>query len=305
MKILVIGGSGFIGSHIVDQLLGRGHEIRVFDRSEEQFRATPKGVELRVGQLDDAEALSSALVGVDSVIHTANTTVPSTSNLDPLADIQGNLINNVRLLQLMRDASVDHIVFLSSGGTVYGIPDTPLVREDHPLRPISSYGVVKVAFEKYLAVEQYLHGLKPLVLRPSNPYGSRQSLTGVQGVIGVFLRRAAQNQPLEIWGDGSIVRDFFHVSDLASLCAHCAEKGLTGTYNAGSGVGASINDIVEIVKEVTRRDLEVEYKTGRGFDVPKVVLDISAIQNQIDWVPRIDLKDGIAMTWDWMQAQSR
>ena len=133
MKALLIGGSGFIGSHVVDQLLACGHDVRVFDRASEHFRETPAGVDLRIGQLSDTAALADALTGIDCVFHTASTTVPSTSNLDPVADIEDNLVNNVRLLQLMQDASVNRIVFLSSGGTVYGTPDTPVVQEDHPL----------------------------------------------------------------------------------------------------------------------------------------------------------------------------
>ncbi len=303
MKALLIGGSGFIGSHVVDQLLERGHSVRIFDRAPEHFRKTPAGADLCIGHLGDMDALGKALIGIDCVFHTASTTVPSTSNLDPVSDIQDNLINTVRLLQLMQKAAVQRIVFLSSGGTVYGVPTTPIVREDHPLRPISSYGVVKVAIENYLHAAQHLHGLKPLVLRPSNPYGPRQGLSGVQGVIATFLRRIALEEPIEIWGDGNIIRDFFHVDDLARLCADCMETDITGVFNVGSGTGHSIRDIVEIVAKVTQRDIVPTFQTGRGFDVPKIILDTQAIRDRLGWTPEIALEDGIAMTWDWLKSQ--
>ncbi|WP_425044220.1 NAD-dependent epimerase/dehydratase family protein [Primorskyibacter sp. S87] len=303
MKALLIGGSGFIGSHVVDVLLKRGHKVRVYDRSPERFRQTRKGVEFQSGQLNDTAALAEALAGVDQVFHMASTTVPSTSDLDPIADIEGNLINMVRLLKLMREASVKRIIFLSSGGAVYGVTNTSVVPEDHALKPISSYGIVKVAIENYLHAEQQLHGLRSLVLRPANPYGPRQGRSGVQGVVGTFMRHVAQDQPLEIWGDGSVVRDFFHVADLARLCVDCAEADITGVFNAGSGTGHSIREIVDMIAKASGKDPVINYKPGRGFDVPKVVLDISAIKSRIGWSPEISLREGISETWDWLLAQ--
>lgn len=303
MRTLVLGGSGFLGSHLVDVLLERGHEVRVFDRSHERFRQTPQGVEFQMGNFSDTAALAESLADMDQVFHFASTMVPSTSNLDPVADIEGNLVNTVRLLRLMRNSGVKRLVYLSSGGAVYGIPDASPVAEDHPLRPISSYGIVKVAIENYLYMEQHLHGLQALVLRPSNPYGPRQGHGGVQGVIGTFLRRVSRGEGLEVWGDGSVIRDFIHVEDFARLCAMGAEAGLTGVYNAGSGTGQSIRQIVEVISQVCGREVPVDYKPGRGFDVPQIVLDISAIRDHLDWQPEISLEDGIARTWDWIQKQ--
>lgn len=304
MRALVIGGSGFIGSHIVDELLAHDHRVRVFDRAPERFRDTPDGVEFVEGDLRDTAALGDALDGVDWVLHAASTTVPATSNADPVADIEGNLVNAVRLLELMRKASVKRIIYLSSGGTVYGVPDAPIVSEGHPLRPISSYGVIKVAVENYLFAEKHLHGLRPLILRPSNPYGPRQGRAGVQGVIGTFLHRAAQGVPLEVWGDGKIIRDFFYVDDLARLCVRCMEADLTGVYNAGFGDGWSVQDVLEVVREVTQSDLKVVHKASRGFDVPKIVLDTTAIRERMGWRPETALAEGVALTWEWMRAHA-
>ena len=304
MKALVIGGSGFIGSHLVDRLLQRGVKVRVYDRSAERFRDTPAPVDFRQGSFDDSASLAEALNDMYVVFHLLSTSVPSTSNLDPVGDITGNLIGTVRLLELMRGAGVRRIVYLSSGGTVYGIPETDPVRENHPQKPISSYGVVKGAIEKYLLMEQHLHGLKPVILRPSNPYGPRQGHGGVQGVIGTFLWRLASREPIEIWGDGKIVRDFIQITDLAELCALCGLSDITGIFNAGSGTGHSILEVVETISEVVGKPVEPRFKPGRGFDVPRVILDISAIREKISWKPQIALADGIAETWEWIRKQA-
>ena len=304
MKVVVIGGCGFIGSHIVDVLTGLGMSVRVFDRKPEAFRAAVPGVDYILGDLADISLLTSAVSGMDAVIHLASSTVPQTSNLDPVADITDNLIGCVRLLDVMRSAGVGNILYLSSGGTVYGIPQHEPVTEDHPLQPLNSYGIVKVAAEKYLHMYSQLHGLRYCVLRASNPYGPRQGHTGIQGVISTYLWKALREQPIEIWGDGRIVRDFIHVRDLAELCALALTSGASGIYNAGSGQGTSILEIVATLEQVTGRLLAPVFKPGRNFDVPRVVLDITRARNTFKWSPRTGLLAGIAETWQWMQEQS-
>lgn len=297
--VLVIGGCGFIGSHIVDSLLVRGCRVRVLDMKNEAFRAPLSEVDYVTGSFGSEVVLRQALQGVDAVVHTASTTVPSTSNLDPVADIQGNLIATVRLLKEMRQAGVRKMVFLSSGGTVYGIPKTGIVEETHPLAPISSYGIVKVAIEQYLYMERQLHGLDYVVLRAANPYGPRQGYNGVQGIIGNFLWKIAHGEQIEIWGDGSIVRDFIYVQDLAELCAIAVQMPIHGCFNVGSGKGSSVNEIVEAIRVLTKRTIKPVYRSGRGFDVPRIVLDISRIK-AIGWAPRTQLIDGMRQSWDWI-----
>lgn len=305
MNALVIGGSGFIGSHLVDALIARGHSVRVFDRAPERFRSLPEGAEYVAGEFDDADALKGALEGVEIVLHLLSTTVPSTSNLDPVADIQGNLVNSVRLLELMREADIKRLVFLSSGGTVYGIPEMDPVSEDHPLKPISSYGIVKSTIEQYLHMEHHLHGLDYTVLRASNPYGPRQGDGGIQGVIGTYLWNFAKNEPLQLWGDGSVVRDFIYVEDLADLCVRSIERNVVGCFNAGSGVGHSIREIISQISEVVGTDIQPVVKPGRGLDVPRVVLDIAKAREAFDWKPQTSLRDGIEASWRWVREQSQ
>ncbi|WP_421703155.1 NAD-dependent epimerase/dehydratase family protein [Aliiroseovarius sp.] len=303
MKILVLGGSGFIGSHVVDALLAAGHAVRVYDRAPERFRPTPAGVEFMQGEFGDTASLAEALADVDMVFHLVSTTVPSTANLDPIADVQGNLINTIRLMELMRAQGVERLLYLSSGGTVYGVPSADPVPETHPRNPVTSYGIVKVAIENYIRAEQHLHGLKPVILRPSNPYGPRQGHGGVQGVIGTFLWRVARGESMQLWGDGSIVRDFIHVRDLAALCLACAEQGITGTFNAGADEGRSIRQVLDEIAEVSGQSVDPEMKPGRAFDVPRVVLDVSAAKAATGWTPGISFRDGLAQTWDWVLAQ--
>lgn len=299
MKILVLGGCGFIGSHLVDQLLAKGHQVRVLDRTPERYRQPLPKVDYRLGSFADAPLLAEALEGVQVVYHLISTTVPSTSNLDPVADVEGNLIATLRLLQLMTQKNISKIVFLSSGGTVYGIPEKTPICENHPLHPICSYGVVKVAIENYLEMFHKLHGLEYVVLRASNPYGERQGHVGVQGVIGTFMMKLLNGESINIWGDGGIVRDFIYVSDLVSLCVLAGEKTVRGTYNAGSGTGHTINDIVATLSSVTGKTIYPVYKTGRGYDVPRVTLNINSAMSIFGWRPEVDLAVGINTTWRW------
>ena len=308
MKVLIIGGCGFIGSHVLDKLLAEGHQVRAFDRRPEPFRQALDGVDYVLGDMSDTLQLYEALSGVDAVIHLASTSVPSTSNLDPVADITGNLIGSVRLLEIMRAAGLRKIVFLSSGGTVYGIPQFNPVAETHPLRPISSYGIVKVAIENYLHMEHALHGLQHVILRASNPYGPRQGHTGVQGIIGTHLWRIARGEQVEVWGDGSVVRDFIHVRDLAELCVKAVMSDVSGCYNAGSGEGTSVSEVVgcidRTVQATGNAPVQLLYKPGRGFDVPRVVLDISRAKSDLGWSPRTGLDEGIAESWDWVRSRA-
>ncbi len=305
MQALVIGGAGFIGSHVVDSLLARGFRVRVYDRRPEPFRAPLKGVEYIHGDIADTTSLYEALSGVEAVIHLTSVTVPSTSNLDPVADITGNLINTVRMLEIMRGLSIRKFVYLSSGGTVYGIPKQEPVREDHPLHPISSYGIVKVAIENYLYMEHKLHGLQHVILRASNPYGPRQGHTGIQGVIGTYLWRIARGEPIEVWGDGSVVRDFVYVRDLADLCVEAVTGTATGCFNAGSGDGASINEIVEHVCHAVGQEIIPVRKPQRNYDVPRITLDIGKAREELGWSPETTLEQGIRETWDWIQSSGR
>ncbi len=289
MKALVLGGSGFIGSHIVNRLLASGSSVAVLDVVEHSNAL----VKSYVGQLEDPDLLRSAIAGQDVVFHTVSTTVPGTSMSSIEFDISSNLISLVHVLETMIDRGVQRIVYLSSGGAVYGNPNSYPVDEEHPLNPISSYGVVKVASENYLNMFQQLHGLQPFIVRPANAYGPGQNLLKPQGVIGHFLARGLRGQKLEIWGDGSVRRDYVFISDLVDLIMLGVEQQAQGIFNVGAGQDFSILDILQVVENAFGRKLDVEFRDARACDVAKTCLDISKATNRLGWNPKVSLKDGV------------
>ena len=299
MTVLVLGGCGFIGSHVVDALLAEGRTVRVLGRSPERFRAPLPGVEYLFGSYDDPALLARALTGCEAVFHLVSSTFPGTA--PPAADVRGNLLGTLAVMEVMRDAKVRRLLFISSGGTVYGIPEHVPIPEDHPLRPIGSYGIVKVAIESYLWMYRAAHGLSPVVLRPSNPYGARQGHLGVQGVVATLMDRAITGLPMTVWGDGTVVRDFVDVRDVADLAVRAGLSEVEGTFNVGSGVGTSVNDLIEAVRDVTGRPLNVEYAEGRGVDVPVSVLDCSAARTAFGWQARYGIREGLDQVWRWRQ----
>lgn len=297
MNVLVIGGNGFIGSRLMQGLRARGDQVRVLDRYPARADVDWAGVDYRVGDFHDAERLAQVLPGIDQVYHLASCTVPSTADADPIGDIQGNLVGTQRLLAAMREQGIRRLCYFSSGGTVYGNPDQVPVPESHPLRPISSYGIVKVAVEHYLAAYARQGWLDPVVIRPSNPYGPGQATGGVQGAVGVFLGRALAGEGVQIWGDGEAIRDYIFIDDLVALTIQATRSGLNATFNAGSGIGTSLNELCGHIRASTGRDLPVEYRPGRAFDVRAVVLDVSLAREQLGWVPQVDIQSGIGTTW--------
>jgi len=257
-----------------------------------------RGIDYRVGGLDSTAEVVDALQDINLVYHLASSTVPGTSNQDPIFDVSSNVGGSLRLIQAMAQVGVRRIVFFSSGGTVYGIPHSLPVRESHPLHPISSYGVCKVSIENYLSMYHHLGVIDPLILRPSNPYGPRQSTAGIQGAVSAFLGGALRDEGISIWGDGETVRDYIYVDDLAELAVRAGLSGVCGTYNAGSGLGCSLNELSQCVRDVTGRRLPAEYLPARGFDVPKIILDITSASSKFGWKPKVDLRKGVAMTWE-------
>jgi UDP-glucose 4-epimerase len=291
-----------MGTHLVDGLLGEGHRVRVYDRSPNGFRPTPKGAEYVRGEMGDPGPIRAALEDVEVVFHFVNTTIPKTSNDDPVYDVSSNLIDTLRFLESCVEAGVRKVVFASSGGTVYGQPRTVAIAEGHPTEPITSYGIVKLAVEKYLALFEHLHGLDYAALRISNPYGPYQDPGGQQGVIPVFMSRLRDGQPVTIWGDGSVVRDYLYVSDLVEALK-LAARASTGrkVLNVGSGRGTSLDELIAIIARVTGERPKVRYVAGRSLDVPANVLDVTRVREELGWKPRTGLDEGIDRTWEWVR----
>jgi UDP-glucose 4-epimerase len=274
----------------------------VFDNRRNPL--VPSQPQARLIQADfaDARSLQAALQGAEIAFHLVGTTVPQTSIADPLFDIRSNVIPSIVFLHACTRSGVRKVVFLSSGGTVYGVPRQVPIPEMHPTDPISSYGITKLMVEKYLGLFHRLHGLDYAVLRCSNAYGPRQDPLGKQGAIAVFLGRLAGDTPVVIWGDGRVVRDHVYVLDIARAAELAAAAPVQErVLNIGSGVGISLSQLLEVMQEVTGRAPRIEYRDPRGFDVPINVLDISLARHALGWEPGFDLRSGLERTWEWIQ----
>lgn len=305
MKITIFGGGGFIGSAIADRLLRDGHALRIFERPRvppyRQF-CDDEQVEWLTGDMMSIHDVSNAIDGTDVVLHLVSTTLPKSSNDDPVFDVQSNLVVTLQLLNEMVAKQVRKIVFISSGGTVYGSPTYLPIDEKHPTEPLVSYGITKLAIEKYLLMYQHLHGIKVSILRVANPFGERQRIETAQGAVGVFLSKVLQNQPLEIWGDGSVTRDYLYVSDVAEAFARAVQyEGEKSVFNISSGVGTSINELIRVIEHALGHKIACQYQPGRAFDVPVSVLDNALARQELGWAPTIPLSDGIVRTADWMR----
>ena len=301
MNILVLGGSGFVGTHLIERLSSLGHSIKSLSRTKCE-QPVQQGVEHYTGDFNNTSVIVDALNDIDVVYHLISSSVPSSSNLDPISDINCNLIGTIQLLELMRKMkNIKKIIYISSGGTVYGNPDIDPVPETYPLNPICSYGVVKVAIEKYLFMYHHLYGVESVILRPSNFFGPRQKAKKGQGVIGAFLENIKKDLPIKVWGDGNIIRDYLYVDDLIDLCILILESNKTGTYNAGYGKGISINELIGTIQKVTDRIIQISYEKGRTFDVEKIVLDIQKAKTDFLWSPNTTLMHGIKNQWEWLR----
>lgn len=307
MKITIFGGGGFIGSTIADRLLRDGHVLRIFERPRvppyRNFEADEQ-VEWITGDLMSRHDVADAIAGVDAVLHLVSTTLPKNSNDDPVYDVQSNLVGTLQMLDLMVEHGVRRVVFISSGGTVYGDPVYVPVDEMHPTEPMVSYGITKLAIEKYLRMYARQGRIDPVILRVSNPYGERQRIETAQGVVGVFIHRVLHGLPIEIWGDGNVTRDFIYVQDVAEAFA-CAVgyRGKAQVFNISSGAGTSINDLIDMLDEVMGMSVERVYKPGRGFDVPVSILSNELAKRELGWVPQVGMQAGIARTVAWMRTK--
>jgi UDP-glucose 4-epimerase len=302
---LVLGGNGFIGYHLVCALMNSGWQVTVYDRAIRsrfsEWNAQPSYIR---GELGNRELVREHLTQTDTVFHLAYTTIPKTSNDDPVYDIQSNVTTTVNMLTECVRANVRRVVFLSSGGTVYGMPKQLPVPESHPTEPICSYGITKLMIERYLFLFRCLYGLSYSIVRPSNPYGEQQNILGEQGAVGVFLGRIARGHPIVIWGDGSVTRDYLYVGDLVRACVMAAQTDIPDLLvNIGSGEELSLNDLLQIIRDTIGVTFAVEYQAGRPFDVLRLALDITRARQVLGWEPTVSMTFGIKRTWNWIRDQ--
>lgn len=298
MRVVIVGGAGFIGTELARTLAERGDEPIVFDSQARLARTAGLLVGVRVVEFDfpDGKDICGMLKGADVVVHLACTTNPAASMKDLAWDAQSNIVSSIRLFDAARNAGVGKVVFASSGGTIYGVPDSLPVSEADPTRPLSAYGVSKLAIEKYLSLYQDLAGVS---LRIANPYGAYQLTGTAVGVIARYMSAVRSGQPIEVWGDGSVVRDYVAIADVVEAFVRTIDSSELdpGSYNIGSGEGRSVNDIIAEVFAVTGREVPVTYVRGRPYDVPAIVLDCSLFRRETGWSARTSLREGVGALW--------
>ncbi len=301
---LVIGGGGYIGSHLVPQLLAAGRRVTVLGRRASPGYAMPQGVEYVSGDFARLDLIRSLLDRHAEVIHLAYATVPNTSFENPLADLQQNLPPTVQLFAEVAERG-GKLVLVSSGGTVYGESVELPIREDHSTKPISPYGVTKLTLENYAHLYEVTQALRFVCVRPANAYGVGQRPFVGQGFIATALALALNGQPIKIFGRQGTIRDYIYVSDLASGIVCALDSGhLSETYNLGTGTGLSNMQVIEAIDSLLRetgKRITVEHLAERPFDVKANVLDSTKLHQHTGWEMRVGFAEGLRRTCEWLR----
>lgn len=305
MKILVTGGAGFIGSHVVDAYVAAGHEVAVLDN-------------LATGREDNVNSAAwfhradiRDLAQVQSVIatfkpdvvnhHAAQSEVPK-SVADPGNDAAVNVVGGLNVLRASVDNDVRKLIFSSTGGALYGEPDIVPNDEDHPIRPLSPYGTSKFAFEQYLATFGRTFGLNYTTLRYANIYGARQDFHAEEGrVVAIFASRMIEGKPLTIDWDGNQSRDMLHVGDVAMANVAALDRGNGGTFHISTGIPVTVNDLFRKLALITEYKLEPRRGPKRQGDVYRIALDNSRAKEHLGWEPRISLEEGLQLTVEYFR----
>jgi len=303
-KCIIYGGGGFIGSHIAEDLLSNNMDVTLFDK----LNSSKKNVEHILNQIDFIEGdfnnkidIKNSLKNKDYVIHLVSSTLPADSNLNPFYDVESNLISSLNLFEECVKQKVKKVIFISSGGTIYGDPKKLPIDENHPTNPTCSYGIIKLTIEKYLELYKELKGLNYTILRFSNPFGERQNPNLSQGLIAKLLYKIKNNIPIEIWGNGKVIRDYFYIKD-GVKAVHKAIKtnSKVNLFNISSGKGYSINQILDKFRRVLNLDFEVNYLPARSFDVKTNILDNRQAMKYLKWKPEINFNTALKNTWRYL-----
>lgn len=296
--VLIVGGGGFIGRALAADLCNNGWTVCVLARHPPALPVP--GVDYHIGDQSDADLLRPLMECGPDIIHVACATTPGSSARDPRLEVHENVLPIAGFLHALQgQPTPGQLIFVSSGGTVYGAPTILPIGEAHPLRPLSYHGAGKVTAEVLLEAFAYQFGWGLTVLRPSNVYGPGQSRRPDFGVIPAMLAHAQAGSTMTVWGDGSVVRDFLFVDDLTSACRIVLEQRTTGIFNVGSGRGTSIRALAELVCVVTQRGFPLAFRPARRVDVQSIILDVTRLRNETGWQPMVTLEEGLRRTWEW------
>ncbi|MEX1188542.1 MAG: NAD-dependent epimerase/dehydratase family protein [Bacteroidia bacterium] len=305
-RILILGGNGFIGLNLSASLIENGHEIVCADRAmpPKKGKSIPLNqLEYKIGDLADLSFLHSLFYSepYDWVIHLACSLIPSSNYSDFIRERELNITGGFELIQSMRNSGSKKLLFFSTGGAIYGNNGQDLNDEDSALIPLNYYAYSKLLMEEYIQLEARLSGLEYMIVRPSNPYGAGQNLFGRQGLIAVTLGKLISQENPQVWGDGSVIRDYLHISDLCNSIDKLISKGkLNEIYNIGSGIGYSVNEVMKVIQTATGNEFKIDYSDGRTVDVPVNILNINKLKAHTGFSPKIDLEVGISTLWNEM-----
>jgi UDP-glucose 4-epimerase len=307
VRILVTGGAGFIGSHVVDAYVAAGHEVAILDNfsTGNEANLNPAAQVHRV-DLRDPAAVEKAVASFQPEIvnhHAAQSEVPK-SVADPGFDAQVNIVGGINLLKASLDHKVKKVIFISTGGALYGEPDVVPADEGHPVRPLSPYGTSKFSFEQYLGTFKRTFGLEFTVLRYANIYGPRQDFFAEEGrVVAIFASRMLEGKPVTIDGDGEQSRDMLHVGDAATANLAALERGDGEIFHISTGVPVSVNDLFRKLAVLTDYRLAPNTGPRRKGDVYRIALDNSRARHDLGWEPRVSLEEGLSLTVDYFREQ--
>jgi UDP-glucose 4-epimerase len=307
VRILVTGGAGFIGSHVVDAYVAAGHEVAVLDNfsTGNEANLNPAAEVHRV-DLRDQTAVERAVASFRPEIvnhHAAQSEVPK-SVADPGLDAHINIVGGLNLLKASVDHKVRKVIFISTGGALYGEPDVVPADEDHPVRPLSPYGTSKFSFEQYLGTFRRTFGLEFTVLRYANIYGPRQDFFAEEGrVVAIFASRMLEGKPVVIDGDGEQSRDMLHVGDAATANLAAVDRGDGEIFHVSTGVPVSVNDLFRKLAMLADYKLEPKYGPRRKGDVYRIALDNTRASRGLGWEPRVSLEEGLSLTVDYFREQ--
>jgi len=300
MRVLVTGASGFIGSHVVEALTSRGHEVVAIDIAP--YSNPPEGVQFLRLDIRDHLRLHNVIGKVSSIVHLAALINAYESIKVPDLYHDVNVNGTLSLLKFSQDLRVEKFVFASSAA-VYGEPQYLPIDEKHPLRPLNPYGATKVACEAYISAFHFTYDIPAIILRIFNAYGPRQ--TGAYaGVISKFIKRALSGESLIIYGDGEQTRDFIYVDDVVGAIVEALESDLNfGIFNIGTGKATSINELAELIRKLTNRNVPVIHEKERPGDIRHSHASIKAAEKVLKWAPKIELEEGLRITIRWYKEQ--
>ncbi len=305
MRVLVTGGAGFIGSHVVDRLIAKNFEVAVIDdlTSGTLDNLSDRAQFFQQDICDPEAAHTIKYFKPEVIIHTAAQMSVSESMKNPLNDVRVNVQGTINLLNALDKNNFPFFVFISTGGALYGEQDVFPAPEDHEIRPTSVYGQSKAVVEQYLALWKRVYGLNYAVLRLANVYGPRQNPHGEAGVVAIFLKKLLSGEIPTINGTGHFTRDYVNVLDVVSAIEKVIERKLSNTFNIGTGIETSVNELYQEILKAGNFEIQANYGPQRAGDQERSVITSARARDLLDWSPKLDLASGLQDTYRWFASQ--